>query len=69
MFGEFRDGVNRVDGGDDGTDGCGGKEAYGEVDVVGHEEEDDIIFVDAEVEETVSELGDLGFDLCKREGL
>lgn len=69
MSGEFCDGIIGVGGGEDGTNGGGSEEAYGEVDAVRCNEEDDLIFVDAEVEETVGELGDLGFELSKGEGL
>jgi len=39
------DGVNGVGGGDDGSDGSDGEEADGEVDGVGSEEEDDVVFL------------------------
>ncbi|RDX99522.1 hypothetical protein CR513_17414, partial [Mucuna pruriens] len=69
LLGEFRDGVRGIGSGDDGADCGGGEEAYREVDGVGREQENDVVFGYAEVEETAGKPGDLRFELGEGEGL
>lgn len=56
LLGDFRGGVGGVDGGDDSAE-CGDGEEGDEVaDVVRREEEDDVVFGDAEAQERVGEF-------------
>lgn len=66
LFGELRDGVERVCGGDDCASGENAEEANREVDGIGGEDENDVVFLDAQMEESMGDLDDGGFEL--REG-
>lgn len=66
MFGEFGDCVERVRSGRDRAYGNYAEEANREVDGIGGEDENDVVFLDTQMEKTMGNLGNGGFEL--REG-
>jgi len=56
LFGDLSGGVGGVDGSDDGADGGDSEETDDVADIVGGEEEDDVVFGNAEAEEAVGDF-------------
>lgn len=67
MLGEFSDGVKRISSGGNRTECDNCEEAYGEVDRIGRDDEDDIGFINTDLKQGVGELGDGGFELGEGE--
>lgn len=69
MFGELSDGGNWVGGAGYGAGGDDGEETDGELERVGSEDQNYVFFFNTQMEKSMGEFDDEGFELRERESL